>query len=95
MCLFSFFFNSSFPLLFFPILFGAPCGSGAGWEDILAKSYKKHQMNQMKQEAELGRGKREKTQVGSSPMCRVNVSLSSVTGGGAYASTTAVAVAVT
>lgn len=33
--------------------------SGAGWEQILGKSYKEHQTNQA---ARLGRGKREKTQ---------------------------------
>lgn len=37
------------------------CGnSGADWEKILGKSYTKHQK---KQQARLGRGKREKTQV--------------------------------
>ncbi|CAN0302598.1 unnamed protein product, partial [Ectocarpus sp. 12 AP-2014] len=44
-----------------PALFGErPADSGAGWEEILAKSYKEHQTSQA---ARLGRGKREKTQV--------------------------------
>lgn len=36
------------------------CVSGAGWEDILGKSYTNHQR---KQQSRLGRGKREKMQV--------------------------------
>ncbi|CAN0083820.1 unnamed protein product, partial [Scytosiphon promiscuus] len=71
-----------------PALFGErPVDSGAGWEEILGKSYKQHQTVQA---ARLGRGKREKTQASLvDPLGRVGGDTKRYTVGAQYKGTRA------